>query len=106
MQVVASNPKYLNKTDVPEDVLEAEKKIIKDGLLSNEETKNKKLDIEKVTKAKINSWYEDNVLNEQQFVIVDHEDTDSKAKVSNVVSKKGKELNIDDLKLKDFKLFN
>jgi elongation factor Ts len=103
MQVIASNPKWLNKEDVPNDILEAEKKIIYDNVAS--ENQGKKQDIiDKIVNSKLNSWYEDNVLNEQQFVIIDHE-SNTKAKVKQVVLDKGKELSLpEQLKLIDFKL--
>ena len=104
MQVVASRPKYLNKNDVPKDVLEHETKIIKDGILDDKETMSKNVDVNKIVNSKVNNWYGENVLNEQQFVIVEHDSKDSKLKVADVVSKKGKELGIDDLKIKEFKL--
>jgi hypothetical protein len=45
------------------------------------------------------------VLNEQIYVIVDHDARDSKSKVKDVVSKKGKDLGYEDLKILEFKFY-
>ncbi len=103
MQVVALNPKYLNISDIPQDVVEKEKKILKETIIA--EGKVKEDQIEKVLLNKLNSWYEEVVLNEQIFVIVDYESTEGKNKISALVSKKGKALGIENLKIKEFKLF-
>lgn len=106
MQVVALNPKYLTTQDIPQDIIANESKIIKDGLMAEEANKNKKEEvIDKIVKSKLNNWIEENCLLEQQFVIVDHESTEGKVKVKDYVSKKGKELNIADLHIKEYKLF-
>jgi elongation factor Ts len=103
MQVVASNPKWLNKQDIPKEVYEAEKNIIQENV-QNENVGKKQDIIDKIVSSKLNSWIEENVLNEQQFVIIDHEST-TKAKVSQVVDEKGKELSLTQpLKIIDFKL--
>lgn len=103
MQVVALNPKYLNISDIPQEIVENEKKILKEGIVA--EGKVKEDQIEKVLSSKLNSWYEEVVLNEQNFVIVDYESNEGKSKVSALVSKKGKALGIENLKIKEFKLF-
>jgi elongation factor Ts len=103
MQVIASNPKWLNKQDVPTEVYEAEKKIIQENV-ANEQTGKKQDIIDRIVNSKLGNWMEETVLNEQQFVIVDHEST-SKAKVNQIVQEKGKELSLPEpLKIVDFKL--
>jgi elongation factor Ts len=102
MQVVAFNPKFLSKETVPVERLADEKKIFADAVLA--EGKKPEL-LDKIVASRINGWYEETVLNEQQFLIVDHDEEAGKIKVSQVVQKKGKELGLDDLYVKDFKLF-
>jgi elongation factor Ts len=102
MQVVASNPKFVSKESVPAERLEQERKIFVENVLAE----GKKAEhVDKIVSSKINGWYEENVLNEQQFLIIDHEEEGGKIKVSQVVQKKGKEIGIEDLHIKDFKLF-
>ena len=101
MQVVASKAKYLNKADIPENVLSHEEKIFKEAAISEGKKENI---LDKVVKAKIESFYEEVVLNEQQYVIIDYDEDIGKLKVNQIVSKKGKELGCEDLKIKDFKL--
>lgn len=103
MQVVALSPKYLNIADVPQDLIEQQSKILKDFIKADEKIKPE--DYEKVLTNKINEWYEEIVLNEQTFVIVDHESGEAKMKVSKLLSKVGKNMGIDNLSIREFKLF-
>jgi elongation factor Ts len=104
MQVVALNAKYLNSSDIPLDVLQHETNIFKEGLTNDGKASNPDT-FEKILKNKINSWYEEIVLNEQYFVIVDQDSSEGKIKVQGLVSKRGKELGLDDLSIREFKLF-
>ena len=105
MQVVASKPKYLNKEDIPLDILENEKKILKEQIIkSNSDNKDEKV-IDKILNSKLNNFIEDIVLNEQQFVIVDYDSKDNKLKVKDIVAKKAKSFNCEDLKILDFKFY-
>lgn len=98
MQVVALNPTYLSKEDIPAEILENEKNILAESV---KDEKNK----EKIINSKLNNWIAENVLNEQIFVIVGHESKDEKLKVQNLVHRKGQEHDLKNLRLKDFKLF-
>jgi elongation factor Ts len=102
MQVVASNPKFLKIESVPAERLAEERKIFVENVLADGK---KPEHVDKIVNSKINGWYEETVLNEQQFLIIDHDEEGGKSKVSQVVQKKGKELGLDDLHIKDFKLF-
>ena len=104
MHIVATNPKYLNRQQVPAEDLETEKGYIKEHLTNT----GKKLDpknIDKITNAKLNKWYEENVLSEQNFVIVDHDEDDSNpSKIEELVRFKGEGMG-KELKLKEFRIF-
>lgn len=64
MQVVATNPKYGDKDSVPEDVTEAEKKM----LMKSDDVKGKPEKIvEKIVEGKMKKFYEDNCLLEQVY---------------------------------------
>jgi elongation factor Ts len=104
MQIVACNPKYLNQSDVPADVVEHESKIIRDGVNAEGKVTNPE-QIEKIVNSKLNSWFAEVALNEQYYVIVDHESSEGKSKVKDLVSKRGKAVGLDDMKIKEFKLF-
>ena len=89
MHVAASNPLSIDKDSIDKDVLS------KEELLINEELKSTgKSDeiIKKISLGKINKFKEDNGLLTQQWVMV------PKKKVLEII----KELNISDLKIKDF----
>ncbi|MFH1645539.1 MAG: translation elongation factor Ts [Candidatus Omnitrophota bacterium] len=63
MHIAATNPEYLKREDVPSEVVEKEKEIIK------EQCKDKPAKaMDKIVEGKLNSYYKDNCLLEQVFV--------------------------------------
>jgi len=63
MRIAAANPSYLNKEDVPEDILNKEADIIK------EQNKDKpEQALEKIVEGKIKSFYQEACLMEQPFI--------------------------------------
>jgi translation elongation factor EF-Ts len=105
MQIVACNPKYLNKTDIPNEVLQHETKIVREGVTAEGKVTNPE-QIEKIVNSKVNSWCEEIVLNEQYYVIVDHDSSEGKIKVQSMLSKKAKSFGLEDMRIKEFKLLN
>lgn len=65
MQIAALNTPYLNKDSVPADVLEHEKKIMREQLLN--EGKPEAI-IEKILGGKVAKYYKENCLVDQEFV--------------------------------------
>ncbi len=65
LQVAATNPAYLTRDDVSQDVLEKEKEILKNQALH--EGKPEKI-VEKIVSGKIEKYYEENCLLDQPFV--------------------------------------
>ncbi|MDW7739511.1 MAG: translation elongation factor Ts [Bacillota bacterium] len=65
LQVTATNPTYLTKEDVPEDILDKERQIIKAQALN--EGKPEKV-IEKIVEGRLDKYYRENCLLEQNFV--------------------------------------
>jgi elongation factor Ts len=65
LQIAAANPSYLTKEDVPADVLEKEKEILKAQAL--EEGKPEKI-VEKMVEGRIKTFYDENCLLCQKFV--------------------------------------
>ena len=65
MQIAASNPQYLDKEDVPADVLQHEKDILKAQALN--EGKPEKI-VEKMVEGRIEKFYKEVCLMEQPFV--------------------------------------
>jgi len=103
MHIVATSPKYLTRNLVPEDVLKGEHEIIKEQLKNNSHKKIDEKNLEKIINAKFNKWCEDNVLAEQTFVIVDHDDENKSSKIEDLVREKGASIG-NALFLKDFRL--
>jgi elongation factor Ts len=65
MQVAAMNPSFLDRTQVTQEILDKEKEIYK----QQAEQEGKPADIaEKVAEGRINKFYKENCLVEQQFV--------------------------------------
>ncbi|MCK5081813.1 MAG: elongation factor Ts [Candidatus Omnitrophica bacterium] len=80
MQVAASKPSYLNIADIPEKVIEKEKEIFKEQILSNEKNKKKPKEvINKIIDSKLQKFYEETCLLEQPFI------KDQKLKVKGLI---------------------
>ncbi|MFH1262064.1 MAG: translation elongation factor Ts [Pseudomonadota bacterium] len=65
MQVAAANPIYVRREEVPANVLESEKEIYRSQA---KESKKPEAIIEKIVSGKIESYFRDTCLLEQQFV--------------------------------------
>ena len=65
MHVAASRPRWTTRDEVPEDAIEKEKELI--AAQARNEGKPDQV-IDKIVEGRINSFYEDNVLYDQQFV--------------------------------------
>ena len=87
MQIAAMNPSYLDKTTVPEADLEHEKHIILAQMKEDPKNAGKPENIlEKMLIGKVNKFYEQNCLNQQEFV------KDSNFKVEKYLASKGVKL--------------
>ncbi|NLB89222.1 MAG: translation elongation factor Ts, partial [Syntrophomonadaceae bacterium] len=65
MQIAASNPGYLNRESVPEEVINREKDVLRAQAL--EEGKPEKI-IDKMVEGRIEKFYKENCLLEQEFI--------------------------------------
>ena len=65
LQIAAANPLYVKPEDVPADVLEAEKEILRAQALN--EGKPEKI-VDRMVEGRIKKYYEDNCLMNQKFV--------------------------------------
>ncbi|MDR1391600.1 MAG: translation elongation factor Ts [Clostridiales bacterium] len=65
MQVVASNPLYIKKEDVPHEILENEKKILKNQALN--EGKSEAI-VEKMLNGRVQKYYKEICLLEQPYI--------------------------------------
>lgn len=83
MQVAAAAPSYLNKTEVPDEVLEHEKKIMTEQVIN--EGKPEAI-AQKIVMGKIGKYYEENCLVNQIFV------KDNKIKIDQYTANIAKEL--------------
>ncbi len=76
MQIAASEPLYVSKEDVPQDVIEKEKNIQKEQLRQQGKPENM---LDKIAEGKINKYYEEVCLLEQPFI------KDGSVKIKNLV---------------------
>jgi len=65
LQIAALNPKYINRTEIPSDVLEKEKEIFR---AQAEKSKKPAAIIEKIVEGKIEKYYQEVCLEEQEFI--------------------------------------
>ena len=89
MHIAASNPLAIESSDIDKDILDKEIELISEELKSSGKPENI---IKKISAGKINKFKEENALLSQPWVM------DPKKKVDDII----KELNISDLKIKDF----
>ncbi len=83
MQIAAVNPLYLTKEDVPEEVLEHEKKILREQIINDGKPE---AIAEKIVSGRIGKFYKENCLVDQVFV------KDNSLTVSQLTENIGKEL--------------
>lgn len=72
MHVAAMNPGYLVREEVPTDVLDKEKEIIKEQLLNEGKPADR---IENIMTGKVNKYYSDVCLTEQVFIKAEDKET-------------------------------
>jgi len=65
MQIAASNPKFISREDVPNDIIEKEKEIF---LAQVEKTGKPAPIIEKIVEGKLEKYFKENCLKEQVFI--------------------------------------
>jgi len=69
MHVAAADPRYATRSEVPADVLDKEREIIREQLRNDPKNANKPDDvINKIIEGRLNKFYEENVLVDQPFV--------------------------------------
>lgn len=77
MQIAANNPLYVKKEDVPEEVIEKEKEILKAEVIESGKPENV---ADKIVEGRINKFYEEICLLEQPYI------REPKTKISDLVS--------------------
>jgi len=96
MQVAAMKPSYLNREDVPKDVIEKEIEIYKE--VAKKEGKPEQI-LEKIALGKLNKYYQENCLVEQAYI------KDNSKTVTDLI-KEFNEKNSCDIKLTLFRRFH
>ena len=69
MHIAATDPRYTNRSDVPQADIDKEREILMDQLKNDPKNANKPNEVlEKIIEGRLNKFYEDNVLVDQPFV--------------------------------------
>ena len=69
MHIAATDPRWVNRTEVPEADLNKERDIVREMLMADPKNSGKPADIlDKIIEGRMNKFYEDNVLVDQPFV--------------------------------------
>ena len=69
MHIAAVDPKYVNREQVPADILDKERDILREQLKNDPKNANKPDDVlNKIIEGRVGKYYEDNVLLDQPFV--------------------------------------
>src|ERR1035437_9357776 len=69
MHIAATDPRWTNRSEVPQDVLAKEREILLEQLKNDPKNANKPADVlEKIIEGRLNKFYEDSVLVDQPFV--------------------------------------
>jgi elongation factor Ts len=69
MHIAASDPRYTNREEVPAEVLDKEREIMREQLANDPKNASKPEDvINKIIEGRLNKYYEENVLVDQPFV--------------------------------------
>jgi elongation factor Ts len=79
MQIAASNPKYISKDDVPAEIIDKEREILKTQALNEGKPENI---ADKIAEGRIKKFYEEHCLLEQPFI------KDPDKKVSQMIMEK------------------
>ena len=77
MQIAAANPTYVSEADVPEDIINKEKEIIKAQVIESGKPDNI---ADKIVEGKISKYFEENCLVNQIYI------RDTKRKISDLLS--------------------
>jgi len=82
MHVAAASPDYLSPKDVPAEILDKEKEIVRSQVSGKPDNV-----VEKIIEGKINAFYKDNCLTDQPYIRND------KQTVAQLIAERGKEAN-------------
>ena len=91
MHIAAASPRWIDQSEVPEDILEKERSLI--AAQARNEGKPDHI-IERIVDGRINSFFKENVLNDQQFVRAEKFDGSVGDMVKQLASSLGENISI------------
>ncbi len=69
MHIAAVDPQYVKRDEVPAEILDKEREILREQLKNDPKNASKPADVlDKIIEGRVNKYYEDNVLLDQAFV--------------------------------------
>ncbi|KRX06882.1 UBA-like protein [Pseudocohnilembus persalinus] len=78
LQILGNKPEYLKKSDIPEEILEKEREIVKTSFGDKLEGKPEKVQ-KNMVEGKMKKFYEDRVLMSQSFIFDDADEGDARS---------------------------
>ncbi|KLO23917.1 translation elongation factor Ts [Marinitoga sp. 1155] len=91
LQIASMRPKWIKREDVPEEVIAKEREIYKEEM---KESGKPEHIIEKIVENKVNKFYEDNCLLEQEFVFAEEKGQKIKDLITNAIAKIGENIQV------------
>lgn len=89
MHIAASNPKYLSREDIPEDVIEQEKEVLRTQALNNDKPEHV---VDQIVEGRLEKFFTQNCLLEQPYVR--DEDKTVEELITEKIAELGENINI------------
>ncbi|KAF2956084.1 translation elongation factor Ts [Marinitoga sp. 38H-ov] len=91
LQIAAMKPRWVKREDVPEEVIAKEKEIYTEEM---KESGKPAHIVEKIVENKLNKFFEDNCLLEQEFVFADEKGTKIQDLITSAIAKIGENIQV------------
>ncbi|GAB6188289.1 translation elongation factor Ts [Marinitoga arctica] len=91
LQIASMRPKWVKREEVPEEIIAKEKEIYKEEMKESGKPEHV---IEKIVENKVNKFFEDNCLLEQEFVFAEKKGTKIKDLITEAIAKIGENIQV------------
>lgn len=91
LQIASMRPKWVKREEVPEEIIAKEREIYKEEMKESGKPEHV---IEKIVENKVNKFYEDNCLLEQDFVFAEKKGTKIKDLITEAIAKIGENIQV------------
>ena len=91
LQIASMRPRWVKREEVPEEIIAKEREIYKEEMKESGKPEHV---IEKIVENKVNKFYEDNCLLEQDFVFAEKKGTKIKDLITEAIAKIGENIQV------------